>query len=108
MKDDEMQTLVNIVDSMHKLAEGLETMAVFLLRDASEQPVESASQTKASEPEPALPQVTLEEVRAVLAAKSAAGHTAKVRDLLKEFGAAKLSAVKPEDYAALKAKAEVL
>lgn len=36
MKKDEMQTLASVVDSMHKLAEGLETLAVYLLRDAGE------------------------------------------------------------------------
>ena len=104
MKEDEMQTLASVVDSMHKLAEGLETLAIYLLRDAGEQQVVSG----AEEPKPVQPEVTLEEVRAVLAEKSSTGHTDEVRKLLQEFGAAKLSAVAPKDYAALKAKAEVL
>lgn len=103
IKKDEMKTLADLVDSMHKLAEGLETTAIYLLRDAGEEPA-----MPAAEPETTSPQVTLEEVRAVLAEKSATGHTAEVRQLLKNLGADKLSAVKPEDYAALKAKAEVL
>ena len=107
MKQDEMQTLASVVDSMHKLAEGLETLAIYLLRDAGEQQVVSDSKA-AKETEPAQPRVTLEEVRAVLAEKSSAGHTDEVRKLLQAFGAAKLSAVDPKDYAALKAKAEVL
>ena len=106
-KHDEMQTLASVVDSMHKLAEGLETLAIYLLRDAGEQQAVSDSKT-AKETEPAQPKVTLEEVRAVLAEKSSAGHTDEVRKLLQDFGAAKLSAVDPKDYAALKAKAEVL
>ena len=40
MKQDEMQTLASVVDSMHKLAEGLETLAIYLLRDAGEQALE--------------------------------------------------------------------
>lgn len=52
--------------------------------------------------------VTLEEVRAVLAAKSAAGHRAEVQTLIKECGADRLSAVDPSMYASLKAMAEVL
>ena len=107
MKQDEMQTLASVVDSMHKLAEGLETLAIYLLRDAGEQQAVSDSKA-AKETEPAQPKVTLEEVRAVLAEKSSSGHTDEVRKLLQEFGAAKLSAVDPKDYAALKAKAEVL
>ena len=104
MKEDEMQTLASVVDSMHKLAEGLETLAIYLLRDAGEQQAVS----RAEKPKPAQPEVTLEEVRAVLAEKSSAGHTDEVRKLLQDFGAAKLSAVDPKDYADLKAKAEVL
>lgn len=103
IKEDEMKALADLVNSMHKLSEGLETMAIYLLRDAGEVPA-----MPSAKPEPTVPQVTLEEVRAVLAEKSAAGHTAEVRQLLKKLGADKLSAVKPEDYAALKAKAEVL
>lgn len=107
MKQDEMQTLASVVDSMHKLAEGLETLAIYLLRDAGEQQEVSDSKV-AKEPKPVQPEVTLEEVRAVLAEKSSAGHTNEVRKLLQDFGAVKLSAVDPKDYAALKAKAEVL
>ena len=45
--------------------------------------------------------VTIEQVRAVMAEKSQAGLTAQVKALLETFGAAKLSAVNPEDYKAL-------
>ena len=54
------------------------------------------------------PTVTLEDVRAILAEKSVAGHRAEVQALIRECGADKLSAVDPSQYAALKAKAEVL
>lgn len=45
--------------------------------------------------------VTIEQVRAVMAEKSQAGLTAKVKELLESFGVAKLSAVNPDDYEAL-------
>lgn len=45
--------------------------------------------------------VTLEQVRAVLAEKSQAGLTPKVKELLDKFGAKKLSEVQPKDYEAL-------
>ena len=54
------------------------------------------------------PPLTLEAVRAVLAEKSRSGHTAKVRELLEKHGAAKLSEIDPQKYAALLAEAEVL
>lgn len=101
-KDDEMKVLADLADSMHKVAEGLETMAIYLLRDVTE------VAQKQPQAEPTVPEVTLEELRGVLAEKSATGHTAEVRKLLQDYGADKLSAVKPEDYAALKSKAEVL
>ena len=53
-------------------------------------------------------QVSLEEVRAVLAEKSHAGLTAEVRELLEKYGAEKLSLVDPKDYAALLKDAEGL
>lgn len=57
---------------------------------------------------PAKPALTLEEVRAVLADKSRAGHTAEIRELLKKYGASKLSLVDPKHYEALLREAEVL
>jgi hypothetical protein len=50
--------------------------------------------------------VTLEQVRAVLADKSRAGHTAAVRELLQKHGAEKLSAIDPTAYASLLQEAE--
>ena len=57
---------------------------------------------------PAKPAPSLEEVRAVLADKSRAGHTAEIRELLKKYGASKLSLVDPKHYEALLKDAEVL
>jgi len=71
----------------------------------------SGSQPRTSvqpESKPTSKPLTLEEVRAVLAEKSRNGHTAKVRELLEKHGAAKLSEIDPQKYAALLAEAEVL
>ena len=57
---------------------------------------------------PAEPQLTLEQVRAVLADKSRMGFTAEIRTLLQKYGAAKLSGIDPVHYMALVADAEVL
>ena len=57
---------------------------------------------------PAEPQLTLEQVRAVLADKSRMGFTAEIRTLLQKYGAAKLSGIDPANYKALVADAEVL
>lgn len=53
-------------------------------------------------------QLTLEEVRAVCAEKSRAGFTAEVKAIITKHGADKLSAIKPEEYAAVLAEVEVL
>ena len=52
--------------------------------------------------------ITKEEVRAELAAKSAAGYGVQVRALLKRYGAAQLSAVNPDDYEDLLLEAQTI
>lgn len=52
--------------------------------------------------------VTIEQVRAVLAEKSQSGLTSKVKELLGNFGAEKLSAVDPSKYADLYKAAQAL
>lgn len=64
----------------------------------------SKSAAKMQKPKP---EIRLEDVRAVLAEKSRAGHTAEVRALLQKYGAAKLSAIDPANYEALMKDAEV-
>ena len=65
----------------------------------------SKSAAKKAEPKAEL---KLEDVRAVLAEKSRAGHTVEVRALLKKYGAAKLSEIDPANYEALMKDAEVI
>ncbi|WP_418489731.1 hypothetical protein [Frisingicoccus sp.] len=53
-------------------------------------------------------QISIEDVRAVLAAKSQDGKTREVKALLMKYDAGKLSGVKPEDYPMLLKEAEAL
>lgn len=53
-------------------------------------------------------EVTVEDIRAVLAQKSQDGKTKEIKALLGKFGAVKLSAVKSEDFPALLQEAQVL
>ena len=85
------ETLICISNSLGKMFSGNES--------------NSNVPTPTEKPEPTL---SLEEVRAILAEKSRAGHTAKIRELLQKYGAEKLSEIKPSDYSALLAEAEVL
>lgn len=57
-------------------------------------------------PESETPVLTLEEVRTVLAKLSVEGHSAAVKSLISKFGAAKLSDIASEHYAALLKEAE--
>ena len=68
---------------------------------------DSTREAEAS-PVPEHAPITLEDVRAVLAAKSVQGHTAQVQALVHKRGVKKLSQVDPAEYAALLAEAEVL
>ena len=51
---------------------------------------------------------TLECIRALMAQKTQEGKSKEIKELLQKYGAAKLSAVKPEDYPALMQEAQVL
>ena len=124
-----IKLLLDVVQDIRSLADSLQAVAEAMLQNEPEQtdtPVESSPDPKAekkntgkkavkpaakAEPEssePAEPPLTLEQVRAVLAEKSRAGHTAEVKALLTKHGADKLSDIDPAQYPALLADAEVL
>lgn len=89
------------------LAEGYEKLAAGYRALADEQPVanEKVPAEDTAKEEKA---ITIEEVRAVLAAKTQAGKRREVKELLLKYDSGKLSGVKPENYAALMADAEAL
>ena len=66
----------------------------------------ASGQNKAEET--AKKQLSLTEVRVVLAEKSRAGFTKEVKELLIRHGADKLSEINPAEYEALLAEVEVL
>ena len=116
--------LLEVIGDLRSLADSLQAVADAVADSGAEE----AGKPDAKEPEkagkagksakkeekPAAKQaqeekpLTLEEVRAVLAEKSRAGHTAEVRELLNKHGADKLSGIDPAEYAALLAEVEVL
>lgn len=90
-----------------KLAEGFELLAAGY-RSLAEQGAEA---TSSAAPEPIKKEdkpITIEQVRAVMSAKSDEGKTAQVKALLMKYDAGKLSGVKPEDYADLLREVEAL
>lgn len=68
---------------------------------------QDATVTEEVKPEPA-PNYTKEDVRGILAAKSAAGFKKEVKELLEKYGAQQLKQVDPKDYSALIKEAEVI
>ena len=97
--------LLDVVDDIRRLADSLQAVADAMDGNTTNEdrahesipgsPPDSVSQ----EHTPA--QVTIEQVRAVLAEKSSDGKTEAVKALLSKYDADKLSGVKQEDYEAL-------
>lgn len=100
-----MADMAMTIEELRSAAAAITDAADWLARQFSGETTEES--TAAPKPE-AKPAVTLEQVRAVLADKSRAGHTAAIRDLLQKYGATKLSQVDPKYYEALLRDAEVL
>ena len=117
-----MKLLLDVVSDLRSLADSLQAVADAAVQGGPVQPDQSQEEKPAQKPEkktaakraeppvekPEPKPLTLEQVRAVLAEKSRAGHTAEVRALLLKHGADKLSEVNPAEYPALLADVEVL
>jgi len=96
------EVYLTLADGFEKLAAGYRALAVQGTGTQSKEEAPAAAPVKESKA------VGIEAVRAVLAEKSRDGKTREVKALLMKYDAGKLSGVKPEDYAALLAEAEVL
>lgn len=85
----------NVADELRSMAEQLISMADKLEQGApkEEEPAEELSYT---------------DIRKILAEKSRAGHTAKIKEILVAHGAEKLSEIDPKEYAGIIRDAEVL
>ena len=104
-----MNELSLVITELKRCGEALmgisESLAdLFTGSENPETPVQPETAPAAQEEKP----IALETVRAALAEKSRAGHTTKVRELLEQHGAEKLSAIDPSEYPALLAEAEEL
>lgn len=92
-----LDTLIECGNKLTETAEKLRSLY------SAEEPPKEEIQTEKSQKE-----VSLEEVRAVLAEKSRAGKTAAVKELLQKHGADRLSDIDPNEFVALLADAEVI
>ncbi len=102
---------MRIAEGFSIVAEGLRGLAKAEERNTKEKavkaqtsPTEKAQKQDAAQESPA----TLEGIRALMAQKTQEGKSKEIKELLQKYGAAKLSAVKPEDYPALMQEAQVL
>ena len=98
--------LLRIAEGFSIVAEGLRGLA------KAEGGSKTAEKTQKAQPEKTEVQqeqpATLEGIRALMAQKTQEGKSKEIKELLQKYGAAKLSAVKPEDYPALMQEAQVL
>ena len=111
-----MDKAKRVADDLGQCAEILHGLADLLTEDADAAPAKAEKPTETKEAQETLvaaksaeaqkapaaePPVTLEAVRAVAAKIARAGGTEQVKALIEKHGADKLSAVPPEQYAAL-------
>lgn len=96
--------LLDVVEDLRNLADSIQTLCDAAMTN---DPQDESALDVAYE-EHKNPTITLEQVRGVLAKKSQEGKTEAVRNLLKTYGANKLSEVKAVDYRELLLDAEVL
>ena len=102
-----MAEMAQTIEELRTAAASINAAADWLYQQFSGDGNE-AQATEAPKKEKPKSEIKLEDVRAVLAEKSRAGHTAEVRTLLQKYGAEKLSAVDPANYEALMKDAEVI
>ena len=103
--------VLKVVEDLRALADSVQGVCTLVTDSLQEEVPESPPEAKAMPEEAevkALPEVTLEQVRGVLADKSRSGKTAEVRAIIQKFGADKLSGIDPKDYPAILKEAEVL
>lgn len=103
-----MNDMAMTIEELRNAAAAINDAANWLAQQFSSDIQQQIENIAANKEEKAKPALTLEEGRAVLADKSRAGHTAEIRELLKKYGASKLSLVDPKHYEALLREAEVL
>jgi hypothetical protein len=101
-----IKLLLDVVSDLRALADSVQAVAD--ANESNEPKEDTKSEQPRYEKQPEEKQITLEEVRAVLAEKSHDGFTAEVRGLLEKYGASKLSQIYPSKYAAILADAEEL
>lgn len=101
--------LLSVVSDLRSLADSLQTFCEAIVsEDAAPSEASPAEQKANTTAEPSKATIKIEQIRSVLAKKSQAGKTADVRELLRKFGATKLSEISQDSYPELLKAAEEL
>lgn len=103
---DVAQLMLKVVQDLRSLSDSVQAVCETVTEGLSEEKpkaIEAKPEQPKKKEEPA---ITLEKVRSVLAQKSEAGYTAKVRAIIQKYGASRLSEIDPKDYKAVIADAE--
>ena len=98
------QGLLKVAEDIRTLADSVQAVCT-LVTDGLQETELKLPEKPAAE---TLPEITLEQVRGVLADKSRNGHTAEVRAIIQKYGADRLSGIAPKDYPAVLKEAEAL
>lgn len=91
------ENLKSVIADLESLTNHLKSM----LQESPESKTAQKKNPDSKKPKAEKKNCSLEEVRAILAEKSRAGLTAKVKELIAKYGADKLSDVDPKYYADL-------
>lgn len=103
-----VKLLLDVVEDMRSLADSLQSVADSIQGNTAA-PAMTTQQPDTIPPQKhTQPEITIDQVRTLLAEKSGEGKTQAVKALLYKYDAGKLSGVKPEDYAALMEEAKKL
>ncbi len=98
------ENLAVICEQVNFIAKAMAEILAELKRDSEK----DVPKTKEEQVPESVKELSLIEVRKILAEKSRAGFTAEVKQILLKHGADKLSQIAPAEYAALVADVEVL
>ena len=103
-----IKLLLALIEDVRAVADDLQTIADTMASDEpAAESTETLVQEVAAEKEEPKETIRLEDVRAVLAAKSRDGYGAQVRELIARHGGSKLSDINPSEYGAILKEAEV-
>ena len=105
-----VKLLFNVIEDLKSLTEDLEAVVNAMGENEEEKSTQKFehSESNSANKETKTKKIKLEDVRAVLAEKSQAGMVSGVREIIKKYGASKLSEIDPKNYADVIKDAEEL